>query len=607
MHSYYTFRKSVWKEASANLRLKTRNKWDVLLVNTRGRRDRLKGRIIQSLTSTSQNTQSQYSDSDSDSDSYTRHAITMQEPFRKEWFTPNGGYPLTSKDPTTGRFVNPWNSQSTNGFKRWEEVWRWRKTRNFKALENSPKSFAINANSDEGCSSVFVGSKTRKQLKNQALKRVANEIKLTWIGHATNLIHVSDAFTVLTDPIFSRKASPFQFFQESEFLGVPRWFPPSLLVDDLMELKGVNGVNGRGSGSGSGNGGIDVCVISHDHYDHLDMGSVQELHERDLVKYWAVPLGMKDWLMDNVGIAEDRIVELEWWESVTFVKGKDGHGLRIEGEIRNIVSASASASASASGNVRGGKEGQRSSASSTVKRNDNTNVNANANDNEMVLTCAPAQHWCSRSPFDRNTRLWCSWAIHSKLAPPPQIHDSVNVNVDDAVVATNEPAPAPTQLSFYFAGDTGYPDSFPLHRQIGDRLGPFDLAAIPIGAYKPRFFMRDSHCDPREAVKIHQDIRSKRSVAIHWGTFPLANEPFEEPPTLLQKSVQAENSANVGGENSDREDGYSRIDFIAIPHGESIQSNRSSSTNRRSTSTSSSSASMEPGQDEEKDRFKMER
>lgn len=83
------------------------------------------------------------------------------------------------------------------------------------------------------------------------------------------------------------------------------------------------------------------------------------------------------------------------------------------------------------------------------------------------------------------------------------------------------------------------------------------MAAIPIGAYKPRFFMQDCHCDPIEAVEIHKDIRSKKSVAIHWGTFPLANEPFEEPPTLLHKTVKRNRK---------------EINFVAIPHGESILS-----------------------------------
>jgi L-ascorbate metabolism protein UlaG (beta-lactamase superfamily) len=143
--------------------------------------------------------------------------------------------------------------------------------------------------------------------------------------------------------------------------------------------------------------------------------------------------------------------------------------------------------------------------------------------NELVITCAPAQHWCSRSPFDRNQRLWCSFSVH---ATP-------------ALAETGQRAPR--THSFYFAGDSGLPTDFPLHHQIGDRLGPFDISAIPIGAYEPEWFMRESHCNPAEAVKIHQAIRSRRSVAVHFDTFDLADEPREEPPTLLLAEVERVN------------------------------------------------------------------
>ncbi len=74
---------------------------------------------------------------------------------------------------------------------------------------------------------------------------------------------------------------------------------------------------------------------------------------------------------------------------------------------------------------------------------------------------------------------------------------------------------------FFFAGDTGYCDVF---KQIGKIYGPFSVAAIPIGAYEPRWFMKHQHVEPSESVKIHIDIGSRFSLAIHWGTFALANE-----------------------------------------------------------------------------------
>lgn len=458
----------------ARLKWKTRTTSEVQSIINKGRlrRELIKGRLNRL------------------SSRYIRRVVTIEEPFKSEWFT-DTGLPLTSRDPISQRFVNPWNSISTNGLKPFVEVWRWKKTRFFGFLDES----LSNATKEQ---SSFVNERTKEDLKADALHPHKNQVNLTWIGHATTLVHFSDTFKVLTDPIFSNKASPIQWFQDKEFFGVPRWKQPSLTPDDLGE--------------------IDVVVISHDHYDHLDLGSVEQLHHENKVKFWAVPMGIKDWLKD-VGIPDEDIVELEWWQSVMFKKGHDGnikkHGLNDF--------------------ARGGY---------SVKE---FLSNERNEEDALVLTCAPTQHWCSRSPFDRNTRLWCSWAMHAL------VNES-----EKQTETTNDP------LSYYFAGDTAYPESFPLHRLIGDNLGPFDIAAIPIGAYKPRFFMRDSHCNPEEALRIHKDIQSHQSVSIHWGTFPLANESFIEPPTLLDKAIH---DLETSGEHFD-------TNFSSIPHGETIRSGR---------------------------------
>lgn len=86
--------------------------------------------------------------------------------------------------------------------------------------------------------------------------------------------------------------------------------------------------------------------------------------------------------------------------------------------------------------------------------------------------------------------------------------------------------------------------------QIGDRLGPFDVAALPIGAYNPSYFMRVSHASPNEAVQIHKDLQSRKSIAIHYGTFHLSEEDHDEPPRLLAQAAEKEG-----------------IDFMAIPQG----------------------------------------
>ena len=83
-----------------------------------------------------------------------------------------------------------------------------------------------------------------------------------------------------------------------------------------------------------------------------------------------------------------------------------------------------------------------------------------------------------------------------------------------------------------------------------------DLASIPIGAYEPRWFMKDSHCNVEEAIQIHKDIKSKKSVAMHWGTFQLTDEPMNEPIQLLNKLTKKLNYSNQ---------------FIAVKHGETIK------------------------------------
>lgn len=147
--------------------------------------------------------------------------------------------------------------------------------------------------------------------------------------------------------------------------------------------------------------------------------------------------------------------------------------------------------------------------------------------NGLEVIAVPVHHWSKRGWLPRNTTLWAGWVIRSP------------------------------QFRFFFAGDSGYT---PIFREIGRRLGPFDLSAIPIGAYEPRWFMRNHHMSPEEAVDVHLDVRSRKSVAIHWGTFMLTDEPLEEPPKRLKIAL----------ERSDR----SYEEFVVLKHGETIILNR---------------------------------
>jgi len=251
------------------------------------------------------------------------HPITLTEPFHREWFDEDG-YPLTSRDCISNRFVNPWNSESTNGWKKLADVWKWKRTRfglgnSFDLLGNNVKyknsnrndyndvinrfntkeSGRINQTDGLECSNDQMYSEKGARSFSGAISPPSSpdKIKLTWIGHATTLVQMS-SYTILTDPQFSHKASPFQFWKELEFFGVPRYLPPSHSLEELPEV-------------------IDLCLISHDHYDHLDYDSIQSLIELKKVSYFVVPSGLKEWLVDT-GVKKECVIELEWWEGKFF-------------------------------------------------------------------------------------------------------------------------------------------------------------------------------------------------------------------------------------------------------------------------------------------------
>ncbi|MBB3061942.1 MBL fold metallo-hydrolase [Microbulbifer rhizosphaerae] len=120
------------------------------------------------------------------------------------------------------------------------------------------------------------------------------------------------------------------------------------------------------------------------------------------------------------------------------------------------------------------------------------------------FTAAPAKHWSRRGLWDTNRTLWASWVIESG------------------------------GKTLWFAGDTGY--SREMMCDIRHRFGAFDLALLPIGAYGPRWYMKEKHADPFDAVEMHRDLDAAKSVAIHWGTFVLTHEPPDEPPRLLARA-----------------------------------------------------------------------
>ena len=123
----------------------------------------------------------------------------------------------------------------------------------------------------------------------------------------------------------------------------------------------------------------------------------------------------------------------------------------------------------------------------------------------VMLT--PARHWSNRLGTPRNHRLWGGFSL------------------------TLPAAPATAARRLWFAGDTGYDAE--LFREIGRRGGAPDLALLPIGAYEPRWFMAPMHLNPAEAVRAHRDTGTRRSLAMHWGTFQLTDEGRDDPVRAL--------------------------------------------------------------------------
>ncbi|XP_022081578.1 uncharacterized protein LOC110974316 isoform X2 [Acanthaster planci] len=323
---------------------------------------------------------------------------------------------VTQSKFVDGRYVNPWDT--------------WREPSAGSAL----KFFCMRSHS--GVPSKEVLEQTLPVLTPDPSKidtPPTSGINVTWIGHASLLVQF-DGVSILTDPIFSSFCGP------ASLVGYKRFRPVPCTIGQLPRIHAV--------------------VISHSHYDHLDLPTVQALNSRfgsDL--RWFVPLGMKDWFT-RTGVED--VIELDWWQE-----------------------------------------------------------NCIPTHPKVTFAFTPTQHWSMRTGLDRCKSLWGSWSV----------------------IGPNH--------SFYFAGDTGYCKAF---KEIGQRYGPFDVAAIPIGAYKPRSFLAPQHVDPTQAVQIHLDVQARQSVAIHWGTFRLGKEHYLAPREDLKIAVE--------------EVGLAGWDFSTLKHGE---------------------------------------
>ena len=252
----------------------------------------------------------------------------------------------------------------------------------------------------------------KKNLVLEKLNSIKNDDYIGWIGHATFLIKLGNT-TIITDPVFSKNAGPLIF-------GPKRYAEPALNLSELPK--------------------VDLFLLTHNHYDHQDMGTIRKFPYKDSKVLTALKLG-KYFTKHHF----KNVQELDWYQEVKF--------------------------------------------------------------NDLKITFLPAVHWSKRSLTDTNKTLWGSFLIEY------------------------------AGKKIFFACDTGYGN---IYKKIGKEFGPIDLTMINIGAYdfRPMFEKSIYHTSPEEALQAAQDLKSKKVLGTHWGTFVLSLEPIMEPPKRFKENAE---------------------------------------------------------------------
>src|SRR5579863_1380467 len=243
-------------------------------------------------------------------------------------------------------------------------------------------------------------------------KAPASGLRATWLGHSTVLIEI-DGLRVLTDPVWGPRASPSRIAGPKRFQPVPvalRSMPP-----------------------------VDLVIVSHDHYDHLDYPTITKLAGLKVPFVTSLGVGAH---LEAWGVQAERIIELDWWES---------HALPNTG---------------------------------------------------LTVTAAPSQHFSGRTSRTRNTTSWSSFLIRSP------------------------------RHAVFFSGDTGLTSEY---AAIRERLGPFDLVMLEVGAWHPAW--GDMHLGPEHALEAFELLGSGVFLPVHWGTFSLAMHAWDQPAEVLLESA----------------------------------------------------------------------
>ena len=245
------------------------------------------------------------------------------------------------------------------------------------------------------------------------LEKYKDDDYIAWIGHATYLIKLGDT-TIITDPVFSKNAGPLIF-------GPKRYVEPALKLNEIPKT--------------------DLFLLTHNHYDHQDMGTIRRYPYKN--SKVLVPLKLGKYF---TRYRFKDVTELDWYDE--------------------------------------------------IKVNDN-----------LKVTLLPAVHWSKRSLTDANKTLWGNFLIEYK------------------------------NKKIFFACDTGYGN---IYKELGEKYGPIDLTMINIGAYnfRPMFDKSIYHTTPEEALNVAQDLKSKKVLGTHWGTFVLSLEPIMEPPVRFKDNAE---------------------------------------------------------------------